>query len=90
MRWHDVVTHDDALASLVRSQHRREVAERRARRRKRLRHLLLAPALIGAGILLWACTSIDDPVFQMEKIILGAILVLPFLSTYDVLGEAHR
>ena len=90
MKWSEVVTHDDAYASLVRSQHRREVVEIRRRRRLRWRGLLFMPFLLGLGLLGWAATSYDDPNLQAWKVIVGMALIVPMLATFDWLGEARR
>ena len=90
MRWDEIVTHDDAYASLVRAQNRRELTELRRRRRMRARRALLLPALVGLALLGWAVFTFDDPTLQMLKIVAGMLLVLPWMATYDWLGEATR
>lgn len=87
MKWQDIVTPDDAYASLVRSQHRREAVARARARRRQARRALLLPALLGAGLLAWAVVSFDDPNVQALKIGIGVLLVVPLLATFDLLGE---
>jgi hypothetical protein len=90
MNWQQVVTHDDAYASLVRAHHRREVAARRKQLRRRARWLLAVPALAGAAILGWAVVTMDAPSYQAAKVVLGTSLIVPWLATFDLLGEAQR
>lgn len=83
-------TPDDARASLLRSHRIREAARRAESRRKALRRLFAVPALAGLGLLLWVVVSFDDPNLQALKIVVGLAFVMPWLSTFDVLGEARR
>jgi hypothetical protein len=90
MNWQQVVTHDDAYASLVRAHHRREIVAARKRRR-RIARLTFAPfGLAGAAMLAWAIVTFDPPTMQAAKVVLGTALVLPWLATFDVLGQVPR
>jgi small neutral amino acid transporter SnatA (MarC family) len=90
MNWQQVVTHDDAYASLVRAHHRRELLEARRRRRVRTRRLLLIPALAGLALLGWAIFSFDDANLQMLKIAAGMVLLIPWMATFDYMGQVPR
>ena len=87
MNWQQIVTHDDAYASLVRAQHRREVAALRKRQRHIARWILAPIALAGCALLGWAIVSFDPPQLQMVKVIVGTALIVPWLATFDLLGE---
>ena len=86
MKLHEI-TPDDAYASLVRSMHRRELRRLAKERRRTARKLFALPALVGIGILAWAVFSLDNPNLQALKICAGLVLVVPFLATFDLLGE---
>ncbi len=76
----DSVFGGEILSDLELQERRHSDAEDRLRRRRRdSRLVLLLPALIGVGLLLWQVVQRDPT----DWIIFGAaILVVPLLSTY--------
>ena len=79
---------DDACRRLAASRHRREIAAARARERRRLRVILAVPAAVGALVLAVCVTSGDPPGVEALRDVIGVALCVPFLATFDVLGEA--
>jgi hypothetical protein len=90
MRWEQVVTHEDAYASLVRSQHRRQAVDRRRRLRLVWRGLTTPLFLLGVLVAGWAVVTFDSPDIQAVRVSVGIGLMVPFLATFDLLGEARR
>ena len=88
MKLHEI-TPDDAYASQVRSMHRRELARIRSERMKRLRRVAFLPFVAGVAIAIWAITSYDDPNLQALKVIAAVVLCVPFLASFNLLGEQH-
>lgn len=92
MRWADYgMPEVDVHASLRRSAHRREVAEVRNGNRRCARWLTFPLAVLGFVVLLSAVTYDGlNMGLQLARVGIGIALILPWLATFDVLGEAHR
>ena len=78
---------DDPHARMVASWHRRELAERRRRRLWHLRMVLAVPAAIGWLFALHQVTQ-PDPVDWIA--VGGAMLSVPFLSTFSFIGPPEE
>lgn len=91
MRWADYTTPEDSHASLRRAAHRREIDEVRATNRKWARRLFAPLAVVGVVVLMTAITYDGlNTGLQAIRIGVGFALVMPFLATFDIMGEAHR
>lgn len=92
MRWSDYgMPEVDAHASLRRSGHRRERVARHNTRRLRVRRATAPLAIVGFLVLMSAVTYGGlNTTLQLARIAVGFVLVMPFLATFDWLGEAER